>query len=178
MDAAQTISKTDQFDVLMCELHFTEDDLDVNRNGHLSERQQAYIRLDSKKNMLLGIAIVAVLVISTAILLFVGIQNNNLILQGLGVVLLFCNTGASLIFGMNRVRAMWDLRTNAVTVLEGEAQHVVRQFGRAQAGSVRIGEVVEVATSPEAFKAFVPGQTYRLYRSSHTKRILSVEPLA
>ncbi|MEL6268457.1 MAG: hypothetical protein AAFV33_16330 [Chloroflexota bacterium] len=177
MAATQTLNSTSKLDLLMRELRFTEDDLAANRDGHLSDRQRDYIRTDSQKNMLLGIAIVAVLVVSTAALLFVGIQNGNRILQGLGVVLLFCNTGASLIFGLNRVRSSYDLRTNEVTVIEGEAQHVVRQFGRAQAGSVRIGDIVEVATSPEAFKAFEPGQTYRLYRSLHTKRILSVEPL-
>jgi hypothetical protein len=166
---------TDNFDVLMREMRFTEDDLIANQAGHLSERQREYISLDRQKNIVLGIGIVVVFVLATATLLYFGIQNGNVILQGLGVVMVFCNTGASLLFGLNWVRSTYDLNTNEVNMVEGEVQHVVRQFGRAQAGSVRVGENVEVATTPEAFKAFISGQAYRLYRSSHTKRILSVE---
>ena len=164
--------------VLMQELKFQPDDLHANRAGHLSERQQQYLQIDRRKNALVGAVVVAGLVLATALMLFVGIHNGNLILQGLGVVLILCNTAATTLFGLNYVRTGFDIDAGNVDTVEGEAQHVVRQVGSAQAGSVRIGEVVEVPTNVEAFKAFEPGQRYRLYRTVRTHRLLSVEKVA
>lgn len=161
----------------MQHLQFTEDDLTANRSGQLSERQQSYLSLDRRKNALLGVVVVTLLVLATAALLFTGIRNGNAILQVLGVVLMFCNVGATYFFGANWVRMTYDMRTGRAEVVEGEAQHVVRQLGRAKAGSVRIGDVVEVPTDADAFKAFEPGATYRLYRTTHTHRLLSIEPV-
>lgn len=162
-------------DFLMQSVHFTEEDLLANRAGELSERQRAYLTVDRRKNTYLGIVLVVLFVIGTAGLLFWGIRDENRILQILGVVLMFCNAGITYGFGANWVRASFDLKTNRVEAIEGTTQHVVRQFGRAQAGSVRVGDTVEIPTKPELFKAFEPNATYRLYRTSHTQRLLSVE---
>ncbi len=172
---ATSVKTTGANAVMMAQLKFTEDDLQANRAGTLSERQRDYLRTDRQKNLILGIGVVAGLVLGTAAMLFVGVQGGNLILQGLGVALMACNAFATYMFGTNWLRASYDLKTDTVTVVEGMAQHVVRQFGKAQAGSVRIGEVVEIPTKPDLFKAFAPNTTYRLYRTSHTKRLLSVE---
>lgn len=161
--------------VLMQELKFQPEDLQANRDGYLSDRQQQYLHIDRRKNALIGAVVVAGLVLGTAFLLFVGIRNENLILQGLGVVLILCNTAVTTLFGLNYVRTGFDIDAGNVDTVEGEAQHVVRQVGSAQAGSVRIGDVVEVPTNVEAFKAFEPGQRYRLYRTVRTHRLLSVE---
>lgn len=162
-------------DPLMQHLQFTADDLAANRAGQLSERQHAYLLLDRRKNTLLGTLLVALFVLATAVLLFAGIRAGNVILQVLGVVLMFCNMGVTYFFGVNWVRLTYDMKTGRADVIEGVAQHVVRQLGRAKAGSVRIGDIVEVPTDAEAFKAFEPGATYRLYRTTHTRRLLSIE---
>lgn len=171
--ASEHISK--KTNALMEALSFTLDDLQANRAGHLSERQRRYLSVDRQKNLLLGVGLLVGLIFVTTFMLFIGLRDSNLILQGSGMVLLVCTIGLSWFFGLMWVRATYDLRTNEPDVVEGKAQHLVRQFARAQAGSVRIGERVEVPTNAEAFKSFKPGATYRLYRTSHSHRLLSVE---
>jgi hypothetical protein len=161
---------------LMDVLQFTADDLAANREGHLSDRQRAYLDIDRRKNGILGAVLVVALVFAVATLLFVGLRDENTILTVLGGLLLMVNIALSLFFALNWVRMSYDLRTDATEIIEGAAQHVVRQAGKAKAASVRIGETVEVPTTDvEAFKAFEPGATYRLYRTTHTGRLLSVE---
>lgn len=162
----------------MQHLRFQPEDLAANRAGHLSDRQQHYLQIDRRKNALIGAVVVAGLVLATALMLFVGIRNENLILQGLGVVLILCNTAATTLFGLNYVRTGFDIHAGQVDTVEGEAQHVVRQLGSAQAGSVRIGDVVEVPTDVESFTAFEPGARYRLYRTVRTHRLLSIEKVS
>lgn len=169
------VSKHDA--ALMDALHFTADDLERNRAGQLSPRQRQYLAIDRQKNALLGAVIVGVLVMVTAAMLFVGLNENNLILDVLGGVMVFVNMGLTWFFGLNWIRATYDLRTNETRAVEGAAQHVVRQVGRAQAGSIRIGDAVEVPTDVETFKLFKPGATYRVYRTSHSGRLLSIEAL-
>jgi hypothetical protein len=165
-----------QTNPLMTALHFTEADLTANRDGHLSERQRGYLRIDRQKNMILGGVLITGLVFAITAMLFVGIDSGNLILQGLGVLLLFCNIGLSWFFGLSWIRMTYDLRSNSVNIVEGDTQHVVRKMGRAQAGSVRVGDSVEVpAEDIDQFTAFEPGVTYRLYRTTHTHRLLSAE---
>jgi hypothetical protein len=161
---------------LMTALSFTADDLAANREGHLSDRQRAYLDIDRRKNGILGTVMVVALVFAVTALLFVGLRDGNLILTVLGGVLLVVNITLSLFFTLNWVRMSYDLRTDTTEVIEGAAQHVVRQAGKAKAASVRIGETIEVPTGDvDTFKAFEPGVTYRLYRTTHTGRLLSVE---
>ncbi len=163
---------------LMTALNFTAADLAANRAGELSQRQRSYLRIDHQKNMILGGVLVVVFIFTVTAFLFVGIRDGNRILQVFGVILLFCNVGLSWFFAINWVRLSYDLRTNCPDVVEGAARHVVRQLGRAKTGSVRIGEAVEVPTENlEAFQAFEPGAVYRLYRTSHTHRLLSAEKI-
>lgn len=173
MTATEHITKNAS--VLMSELQFTLDDLHANRSGQLSDRQFAYLSLDRRKNLALGGGLLIGLVLATTTLLFFGFRDGNLVLQGLGVALMVCMIAASWIVGINMVRSTLDLFSSEIDVVEGKAQHVVRQVGHAQAGSVRIGDSVEVPTQIAAFTAFEPGTTYRLYRTSHTHRLLSVE---
>jgi hypothetical protein len=161
--------------VLMEGLRFTEADLQANRAGQLSDHQRDYLWLDRRKNAILGGVIAVVFTLGTGVMLFYGIQRGNPILQVLGVLLAGCNTGVVGLFGVNWVRSGYDLRTGEVDTVEGEAQHVVRQLGRAQAASIRIGDAVEVPTDVDTFKAFTPGATYRLYRTLHAHRFLSIE---
>lgn len=160
----------------MTALNFTADDLAANRAGHLSDRQRAYLTLDRRKNAILGAVVEAALVVSVTALLFVGLRDANTILTVLGGMLLLLNTALSLFFVLNWVRTSNDLKTGETETVEGPAQHVVRQAGQVQAASVRIGDTVEVPTADvEAFKAFEPGAVYRLYRTTHTRRLLSAE---
>jgi len=161
---------------LMHELKFDANDLAANRDGQLSQRQRDYLELDRRKNAIVGGAVVVALVLASGVMLFIGFVNENLILQGLAMVLIVCNTAATTLFSLEYLKMRSDLRTDGIDVVEGEAQHVVRQLGRAQAGSIRVGEVVEIPTDDvETFKAFEPGAQYRLYRTARTHRLLSVE---
>jgi len=162
---------------LMDVLSFTTDDLEANREGKLSQRQRQYLSVDRRKNAMLGAAVVVGLVMATVLMLLYGINQSSRILQALGVMLLFFNFTLTWLFGVNWVRTTYDLRTNRVEIVEGKAQHVIRQFGRAKAGSVRIGDVVEIPTDADTFTIFEPSTTYRLYRTSHSQRLLSVEKL-
>ncbi len=166
-----------QHAVLMEGLRFTDEDLQANRQGQLSDRQRSYLWIDRRKNAILGVVLAIAFVMGTGALLFYGIQQGNPILQVLGLLLAGCNTGLVWLFGLNWLRSGYDLRSGAVEIIEGEAQHVVRQLGRAQVGSIRIGDTVEVPTDADTFKAFTPGATYRLYRTTHAQRFLSIERL-
>jgi len=161
----------------MDELSFTLEDLQANREGHLSERQRRYLALDRTKNVALGVVLLVLLIFATTSMLFFGFRDTNQILIGLGIALLACNLGLSWFFALNWIRMTYDLQTNATDVVEGRVQHLIRQMGRAKAGSVRIGDHAEVPTSTKAFTAFEPGESYRLYRTSHSGRLLSVERL-
>jgi len=162
-------------DTLMEELAFTLEDLQANRDGQLSTRQRQYLEIDRRKNIFLGAVLIVGLVLATTTMLFFGFRDKNWILQGLSVILLACNIGLSWFFALNWIRMTFDLQTNTTETIEGQVQHVVRQFGRAKTGSVRIGDKTEVPTSVKAFTAFEPGENYRLYRTSHSGRLLSVE---
>ncbi|MEO0563579.1 MAG: hypothetical protein AAF125_15835 [Chloroflexota bacterium] len=176
--ATPDMTSTTEHSPLAEALNFTEADLAANRDGKISERQRGFIIVDRQKNILLGAAIVGALVFAVTGLLYLGNANSNGILQVLGIVLLVITTSLSWFFAFNWRRMTYDLRTNDVEMIEGEAQHVMRQVGRAQAGSIRIGDTVEVpADSLDTFRAFAPGATYRLYRTAYTGRLLSAEPL-
>ena len=159
---------------LMDELQFTPEDLQANREGHLSDRQRQYLTIDRTKNIGLGTVLIVGLILATTSMLYFGFSGNR-ILIGLGIVLLACSMGLSWFFALNWIRMTYDLRTNQTEVVEGTVQHMVRQLGKAQAGSVRIGDAAEVPTTTKAFTAFEPGESYRLYRTSHSGRLLSVE---
>jgi hypothetical protein len=163
-------------DTLMEHLRFTADDLAVNRTGELSAHQRRYLTFDRQKNLIVGLVTLVVLILATAGLLFGGLRDNNWVLLTLGGILLAVNAATSWVVGIGWVRATYDLRTNTVEVVEGQAQHVVRHVAKAASGSVRVGDKVEIpAPNMEMFKAFQPGATYRLYRTSHSGRLLSVE---
>ncbi|MGV2434518.1 MAG UNVERIFIED_CONTAM: hypothetical protein LVT10_06235 [Anaerolineae bacterium] len=162
---------------LMQELSFTPEDLVANQHGLLSQRQRSFLVLNRRKNALLGGALMVIFILVTATLLYLGSVQSNLILQILGVMLLCCSMGASWVIGLNWIRASYDLSSGQLNITVGKAQHVIRQFGNYQQYSVRIGERVEVTTHLAGFKSFVPAQTYRLYRTSHTATLLSIEPV-
>ncbi|MFZ4826382.1 MAG: hypothetical protein ACOYLB_03420 [Phototrophicaceae bacterium] len=162
---------------LMQELSFTAEDLVANQQGLLSQRQRHFLLLNRRKNALLGGTLMGVFILATATLLYLGNLQSNLILQTLGVILLCCSMGASWVIGLNWIRAGYDLSSNQLAITVGKAQHVIRQFGNYQQYSVRIGERVEVTTHLAGFKSFTPAQVYRLYRTSHTATLLSVEPV-
>lgn len=171
-----TQTTTQPTNTLMDALQFTPDDLAANRDGHLSDRQRSYLSIDRRKNMILGGVLVVALVFAVTALLFLGLRDSNTILIVLGGLLLLVNVGLSLFFALNWVRMSYDLQTDGTEIIEGAAQHVVREMGNAKAASVRIGETVEIPTGDvEMFKAFEPGGVYRLYRTTHTGRLLSVE---
>ena len=162
---------------LMQELSFTLDDLSANQQGQLSQRQRSFLILNRRKNALLGMGIMVVFILATTSLLYWGNTRSNLILQTLGVILLCCSMGVSWVMGLNWIRAGYDLSSNQLNITTGKAQHVIRQFGSYRQYSVRIGERVEVVTHLNGFKSFTPSQVYRLYRTSHTVTLLSVEPM-
>ncbi|MFZ4814965.1 MAG: hypothetical protein ACOYL5_10555 [Phototrophicaceae bacterium] len=173
------MTPTSPLDTFMTEIGFTAEDLSANRGGHLSQRQRHYLQTDRNKNAALGAALVTLFTLTTALLLWNGLLNQSLWLQGLAFLAAIGNTLTAWMFGRAYVQSLQDLRDGTVYPLEGAAQHVIRRFATTATGSVRIGDTVEVQTPTlAAFKAFEPGARYRVYRTAVSGRLVAVEPLA
>ncbi len=172
-----THTPEDAMSTIMDALRFDADDLQANREGHLSERQVARIRQRRRRDALIGTAMIPAFVLLTTTFLFFGLRQGSLLLSGIATILLVCNTMLMLMFARNWLRQTADLKAGHVEAVTGAAQHVARQYGPSVVYSVRVADAAEVATvTAEAFKAFQPGEAYTLYRTGHTGTVLTVEP--
>jgi hypothetical protein len=155
--------------MLMQAIGFMEDDLEANREGHISRRQRVILENDQTfRNTLITFA--AILAIPLT-LLFSCISFSEF-----GNTALFCFLIAGIIFFMRRswARVNDDLRMGDVRAIEGWVKLDFANRGNWSLYSLAInGEIFSVKKS--VFLAFKNGDPYRIYYAPHSKTILSAE---
>jgi hypothetical protein len=141
---------------------FSLDELNANRQGWLSTRQ----RLAVIRSMLYFPMIVAVLV---ALIVLAAIEQWRV---SPWIIVLIAAGLAPLVFPY---RTMRDLREGRVVMLEGvvdkkeEADESVSYY-------YSLG-TLDFPVSADAYRALIPGKSYRMYCLPHSKSILTIEPL-
>lgn len=145
--------------------HFSLDELDTNRLGHVSGRQRG--RLVSKLVFLVVIA--AALVIGS-------IWQSTLVLQN-GPWSFLVLAAVAFFLLMLTYQRWLDLLGGRVAMVEGFVQREEHSSG--DDGSTYYYNVggEQFMVNGVAYQALVPGERYRLYYLPHSKKLVSIEPL-
>lgn len=159
---------------IMSRLRFTEEDVTANQAGILSDAQEAKMRQQQSRLLLIGAATFIGAVFVATLFLYIGQRNQTLVLTVIGVLLTMVNA-----LWIGSVARQWlrlsaDLRENKVDVLDGELERVLRPTRYGQNYVLRIAGQ-DFAVDKETFKAFQHQAPYRFYRTPHTRTLLSVE---
>lgn len=156
-------------------LNFSDDDLNANRNGALSEMQMYQLRVQRRRGIFTGVLILLVVALIATLFIFFGGQNDSPILTVIGIGITLCNAALTGIFGRYWLRLTGDIRRGEVNALQGELVRVVKPVTRRVANTlIRIDEV-ELLVNRTTFDAFQHKQRYILYRAPYTGILLSAE---
>lgn len=162
---------------LMSLLRFSPDDLESNREGRLSEMQQYYLRVRRQRAILIGLGGILVTAFVATLFIFLGQQDDSLILNVIGVGITVCGAAITGVFARYWMRLSADIHRGEIAVVRGEIERVLKPINKQIITYIlRIGRV-EVAVSKETFKAFEHGKSYILYRTPHSGLLLAAEPM-
>ena len=161
-------------DALQSALRFSEADLKTNRQGKLSATQIERIKGTRRRNSILAALFFVFLVIAATLLIYLGGQGNNPILSGAGILLILLNAILSGILGRSWMRIGSDLRAGAVEVLAGDLERVLRRGRSGDNYLLRI-DGTELTVTRDIFLGFQHEAPYRIYRTSHSRVLLSAE---
>lgn len=161
---------------LMDVMGFTSADLEANQQGNLSSAQADKLERARRRNTIIGAILFFVFVIVATVLIFVGQQNERVILSTIGAVLTVINAMVIGMIGRSYLRTSIDLRDGNVEMLEGELERIVRP-GRQQDSYLLRIDGVSLYVTKDVFVQFRHETPYRLYRSRISGILLSAEPL-
>ncbi len=160
-------------DRLMDVLAFDDDDLDANRLGHLSTRQQAKFAGEQWR---IGAFMIA-LVLSFIGWIAAGSYFGGLIAASLSLMLLVAPAVAALllIYAMRLYRVRRDAQTDDVLAAEGRINLAMRavSINNVQC-TLEVGDV-KFPLKQDAFLAFKNGDPYAIYYTRRSKKLLSAE---
>ncbi len=156
-------------------LDFSEDDLQANRQGKLSEMQIYHLRLRRQRAVLTGLAIIFLFVLSATGLLFLGRTQDSAILTILGIGVTLGNAAMTGIFARYWLRINADIRQGKVRAITGRLERVVKPVTRRVVNMLIRVEDYETIVTKEAFDSFAHLQPYTLYVTSYTGALLSAE---
>jgi len=159
---------------LMSRLRFTDDDLEANHAGALSEGQETRMQSAQMRLLLIGASTFMGAVLLATIFLFVGQRNHSLVLSMIGVLLTLVNALWVGTVARQWLRLSADLRAHRVEVLEGVLERILRPTRYGQNYLVRIAGQ-DFSVDKDTFKIFQHESHYRFYRAPHTHTLLSVE---
>lgn len=160
---------------LMPLLHFTLADLEANRGGRLSPGQQVRLKQLQTRLVFIGAAVFIGLAFLATVFLFVGQTGGAAILSLTGAGLTGINALAIGLFARQWLRLSADLRTDGVVTISGTLERILRPTGRVHHYILRVsGE--EVVVNKDTFKVFQHDAPYHLYRTRHSRILLSAEP--
>jgi hypothetical protein len=162
---------------LMSRLRFTAEDVAANQAGTLSEAQEARMRQQQSRLLLIGTAVFFGAVFLATVFLYIGQRNQSVVMSIIGVLLTLVNA-----IWVGSVARQWmrlsaDLRENKVDVLDGTLERILRPTRYGQNYVVRIAGQ-DFAVDKDTFKAFQHQAPYRFYRTLHTRALLSVEQIS
>lgn len=156
-------------------LDFTSADLDTNRQGLLSKAQMARLKAIRQRNTLIASALFLGLVLGATLLIYIGQLNRSVILFGAGAILTLINAIVIGRAGQAYMRVGSDLRLGQVEMLAGELERVLRR-GRAGDNYLLRINGAEIHVRKAVFIGFRHQALYRIYRTPHSRLLLSAEP--
>src|SRR5690606_34829136 len=106
-------------------LQFTEEDIAANREGRLSPAQQARLRRGFRRTLIAGIIGIIVIGLGATTLIFLGQQNNSMVLVVLGIALTVLNAIIVGFLVRSRLRLQSDL-THPVKMQDGIVSRTLR----------------------------------------------------
>lgn len=160
---------------LMPFMSFDEDDLQHNRAGKLGDNQRQRLQSLQLRTILIGAGGFFGFALLATTFLFFGQDNNSLILNLLGIFTTILNAIFIGMFGRQWMRLRADLYDNAVDVIQGKMERVVRPDSRMNNFLLRI-EGEEFYIKKDLFRLFRHEVNYTLYRAPHSRVLLAAEP--
>jgi hypothetical protein len=163
--------------MLMQAIGFSEEDLEANREGHITKRQR--VRLNAKRTSwgLRSALAVGIMLFLCASAIIDGNRIGDTVESRVAIIALICIIGGTAII-YTRLRGGYfnsDLRKGDVHIIEDRVVlDVSSQGNRGDSYSVRIDETTFAVNKP-IFLAFKNGDPYRIYYAPHSKTILSAE---
>ena len=157
-------------------LDFTPDDLAANRQGRLSERQRERLRAARRRALLSGAAILVLIGLVAAVLLFLGQANGSAILSFVGIGVTICNAALMGVLVRNYARLTADIDGGLVDALQGSVHHTIRVTGRLATYLLKVDET-ELSVAKPVFLAIPEGARVRFYRPPAAKTLLCAEIL-
>jgi hypothetical protein len=164
-------------DELMAAAKFDENDLIVNRQGHLSEKQKAKLQRDQLKFMLFAGILIGVSLSSFLALGLDVIRNQQQGEKIAGVFILTVVALALIALSIEKWRQLSaDLSKDAVASVNGKASLRLIPRGRNLTYRLRVNDV-KFDTPWKIYRCIERGKLYRIYYAPRSKRILCIERL-
>lgn len=156
--------------------NFSPDELALNRDGCLSERQSRRL-IASTVKMLAGGLLLAFAILGFGLFFLLKVvQGWWLVLIGVFALLLLA---IPLTMAVSGLHLILDLRDGQVVQVDGLVNRSP-SFSNGSLSSVSYYYAHEnfgYKVSKEAYRALVPGLRYRIYQTPRTHRLMSLEPL-
>jgi len=172
-------------------LNFTPEDLELNRHGEISARQQAMLRHADREEttgLLIGLGIIGVLIVPFCAICAV-LFNVRALLAWVNPTLVAVLLGIVGVFGLLMTYANWighrqrSRAPQVVAAIDEWLDFRVEERGAHEYYYVRVGDA-ELRVPYETFAGLqrfqrdkAPNLLYRLYHTPHTNQILSIEML-
>jgi hypothetical protein len=146
---------------------FTDDDLEDNLRGDLSNRQISELLISRNTA-----AVIAVITLLGSCGLFALVFTVN---DAALIVVVQIIAGITALWGLSRAyRFQHDLR-DGLEFIDGPVHLDIKNAGRGGADYLVAIEDVRFRVKKDVFLAFKNGDPYRIFFAPHSKRILSVE---
>lgn len=157
----------------MAAFGFTSADLTANRAGRLSEAQAARLRRLRTRTIAVTAAIVGVLVMAAAAFLFIGRQNDQIVLQIAGISLTVVNA-VVITYGVASAHRLGRDIDGGVEPIIGTAARTLRLVNRVPTYIITLNGQ-EVPMPKAAFALIADGVPITVYRAPATRTLLSAE---
>ena len=155
-------------------LKFSETDLAANRRGLLSTAQGSRLKTQHHRSTLIVATVFVLFVFLSTILIYVGQNDQNMILSAIGVALILINAITVGLLGRQIMQLSGDLRDGGVEVLAGTVERVLRRGRQNDKYILRISGN-EFNVTKDMFVCFRHMAGYRIYRTRLTQVLLSAE---
>lgn len=162
-------------DALMRALGFGAEDLEHNRAGKISPRQEYALRLRRMRLAQWGALAVLAVAFIASLLIFLGGRQESPILRITGVGLTLCNAAMTGMLLRQYLRLNNDIRQEQVMVVTGTLKRVIKPVTRRVWHYIIRVDEAEFVVPKETFDAFQHDAPYTLYRAPHSGTLLSAE---
>jgi Na+/proline symporter len=159
---------------LMPLFQFSAADLAANRAGKLSETQRQRLQKRQSRSLIMGSVGFVLFAFIATLLIFLGQQNQSVILSFTGVMLTVCNAIFVGMVARYWLRLSADLRAGSVEIISGTLERILQPNRQNNHYVLMIAEK-RFSVNKEQFKAFQHERPYRLYQAAHSGILFSAE---